>query len=943
MRSQITTMRPAAPGLDPADAAQREQLSFEINSLRQTIASLRIQVAYPELATADPATLEADLARSEALMERLSVGLADLPTVETTSTTETLDMLVLQRHLQDLEARYVSISLSLLEQPDAIGPIGNPFYIDQTRDELGLLLAGPGGLLAGVLAMLVLLLLADRIKRPLRALEDVQPLTPIGVIDRARPGAGVRPWYPRAGQARRRRQVQALRAALDRAVGDGAVSVSLVGVSVPESDVQALAADLAASVAASGHRVLLIDSCFGRPSDLPEYGSEYPDLADLIIRRDTEDAVAIIKQALADRHEVLTDLHALRAGSAADDAADALAGRQFRALLGAAAELDELVVMAAPSFGDPGTEVLSQRVDYLVLVCAARRTTRRRYEEAIDDLSDRYATLFGTVLLEGRSLRARRTSKSKSKGSRRTSRRERRATSDETPVAVAEPLQPVEELPVPLRSADPPEQCRGEDPPGTAATSGHQNPSNPSPCSTRSPRRLRCPHRLRRFHPLSPPNPRQVIERPVDDTTGHRTGRGGLPGGPAARISPHRSLEIEGLPRRAGRRERRATSHEIITSLPPVPAPEPLKFVEELSVPLRSADPPDSAEEKPARHRGNVRTPEPVEPEPIFHAKSPPVAMPPQFEALPPVEPAPPQAVVETSVETPPVVAPAEATMPAAPEDRPAAVPDLPRPSLRDRLLPPPPGPSMVSRTPVPARVLTEADSGVEIIIDDRAVPDMAVSDRRAAERYLVDGVLALVGVGNDESARRLGVVDEEGMVPITAVAGTNAAAARLEQVLSADAANRSEGVDRGLIDLLGEDRNSLRRWIEQEFFALHTRLSDGNPTVWHLSSTNGAFQALVTAKSFDADHIQLLRSHDVRRAITGLRRSLDDVGGVGEDARAEEVRKKIEEVRAFDQALAELLRRGWRTGGRPDRNADLAALRDLGLLVSAQPGSSAS
>ena len=868
-------------------------------------------------------------------MERLSVGLADLPTVETTSTTETLDMLVLQRHLQDLEALYVSISLSLLEQPDAIGPIGNPFYIDQTRDELGLLLAGPGGLLAGVLAMVVLLLLADRIKRPLWALEDVQPLTPIGVIDRARPGAGVRPWYPRAGQARRRRQVQALRAALDRAVGDGAVSVSLVGVSVPESDVQALAADLAASVAASGHRVLLIDSCFGRPSDLPEYGSDYPDLADLIIRRDTEDAVAIIKQALADRHEVLTDLHALRAGSAADDAADALAGRQFRVLLGAAAELEELVVMAAPSFGDPGTEVLSQRVDYLVLVCAARRTTRRRYEEAIDDLSDRYATLFGTVLLEGRSLRARRTSKSKSKGSRRTSRRERRATSDETPVAVAEPLQPVEELPVPLRSADPPETLE-ERPARHRSNVRTPEPVEPEPVFEPKSPPVEMPP------PVEPTQPQAIIERPVEAPRviapvevafqeaqlpeSRRTGRSKSKGS-----------------RRAGRRERRATSHEIITSLPPVPASEPLKLVEELSVPLRSADPPDSAEEKPARHRSNVRTPEPVEPEPIFQAKSPPVVMPPPFEALPPVEPAPPRAVVETSVETPPVVAPAEATMPAAPEDRPAAVPDLPRPSLRDRLLPPPPGPSVVSRTPVPARVLTEADSGVEIIIDDRAVPDMAVSDRRAAERYLVDGVLALVGVGNDESARRLGVVDEEGMVPITAVAGTTAAAARLEQVLSADAANRSEGVDRGLIDLLGEDRNSLQRWIEQEFFALHTRLSDGNPTVWHLSSTNGAFQALVTAKSFDADHIQLLRSHDVRRAITGLRRSLDDVGGVGEDARAEEVRKKIEEVRAFDQALTELLRRGWRTGGRPDRNADLAALRDLGLLVSAQPGSSAS
>ena len=234
-------------------AVEREQLAFEINSLRQTIASLRIQIAYPELATGDPATLEADLARSVELLERLSAGMAALPTAETTSTTETLDMLVMQRHLQDLEARYVGISLSLLEQPDAVGPPTEAQASDRTRDEIGWFTAGPAGLLAGVLGMIVLLLLTDRVKRPLRTLGDSAPLTPIGLVDRARPGAGLRPWYPRAGQATRRRQVQALRAALDRAVGDGPVSVGLVGVSVPEADVQALAADLAASVAASGH------------------------------------------------------------------------------------------------------------------------------------------------------------------------------------------------------------------------------------------------------------------------------------------------------------------------------------------------------------------------------------------------------------------------------------------------------------------------------------------------------------------------------------------------------------------------------------------------------------------------------------------------------------------------------------------------------------------
>ena len=139
----------------------------------------------------------------------------------------------------------------------------------------------------------------------------------------------------------------------------------------------------------------------------------------------------------------------------------------------------------------------------------------------------------------------------------------------------------------------------------------------------------------------------------------------------------------------------------------------------------------------------------------------------------------------------------------------------------------------------------------------------------------------------------------------------------------------------RGLVDLFGEGRSSLPAWIEHEFFAIHTRLSDGNPNVWHLSSSKGTFQALVAAKSFDADHIQLLRNHDVRKTIAALRRNLADAG---DGDRARDLKRQIAEVKAFDGALHDLSRRGWSAGGPANRTQDLSTLQKAGVLARIRP-----
>lgn len=445
VRTQLgSTASTSGSSIDPQTAAERDQLQFEINSLRQHIASLRVQLAFPDLATSDPDTLQADLDRSQDLLFRLTQGLAALPSETVTETTQSLDTLVLQRHLQDLEARYVSFSLGLLEQPDVIGPISPAFVADNSRDDIGTALAGGSGLLAGALGVIVIVLIADRLRPTLWTVEDLAPFSVTAVIDGGRPGANGRPWYPAANGAPRRRQLQTFRAALDPVVGEASASIGVLGIGVQQVEVQALAADLAVSVAASGTRVLLIDAAFDHPSAMPEYGVDIPTLAGLISGRDDRDVGAAIKRALSDLGEILPDMRALRAGLEIADPADALAGPRLRTLLKTAAELEDLVIMALEPAGEPGSEVLSQRLDHIVLVARSQKTTKHEYRAALEDLSERSAQLAGVALLVGRQSRARRANGRILAGIRGYGRHRRNlvadSTDEDTDLATSSPI-----------------------------------------------------------------------------------------------------------------------------------------------------------------------------------------------------------------------------------------------------------------------------------------------------------------------------------------------------------------------------------------------------------------------------------------------------------------------------------------------------------------------
>lgn len=65
---------------------------------------------------------------------------------------------------------------------------------------------------------------------------------------------------------------------------------------------------------------------------------------------------------------MMPEMLSLRAGWLDTDPVDAVAGRRFQELLDVAAELADVVIVSAPGWGHPETEVLTQRLDYLVFV-----------------------------------------------------------------------------------------------------------------------------------------------------------------------------------------------------------------------------------------------------------------------------------------------------------------------------------------------------------------------------------------------------------------------------------------------------------------------------------------------------------------------------------------------------------------------------------------------
>ena len=177
--------------------------------------------------------------------------------------------------------------------------------------------------------------------------------------------------------------------------------MAVMGVGSSPSEVQDLAADLGASIAATGRTTLLIDTHFGEAFDPAEKTG--PTLAEMLqapvgkIPDRSE-----IKRLLWDRAETTVNLLVVPPGASSADLVDALAGVAFGMVVEEARELVDVVIVSAPDVGTPAADAVASRSRVGVLVAHKDHTQRRDLTMAATHLSQIGARVAATVLLSGR-------------------------------------------------------------------------------------------------------------------------------------------------------------------------------------------------------------------------------------------------------------------------------------------------------------------------------------------------------------------------------------------------------------------------------------------------------------------------------------------------------------------------------------------------------------
>ena len=171
---------------------------------------------------------------------------------------------------------------------------------------------------------------------------------------------------------------------------------------------------------------------------------------------------------------------------------------------------------------------------------------------------------------------------------------------------------------------------------------------------------------------------------------------------------------------------------------------------------------------------------------------------------------------------------------------------------------------------------------------------------------------------------------DRDGIIPLSENAGEPTLLARVRARFAADfGAQRASVVEQEFEDLVGK---SLGTWLVSEFFPRHISQFRKRPIAWQLTSTPGnnerrrgraaarnapVFSCLVYYHRLDADLLPKLRSQYVGPLRSRFQTELAGLEKVRErtadqDAQRVELETKIEELKAFDARIEEVIARGF-------------------------------
>lgn len=406
-RSAYTSRLNLNPNLrDEEVESQITQLQEEALRLEQEIAALQQPEELSEETKATLAGKEAELAQKEfalglaeqRYMTLLTTGRATDPEGETVSREQQQTTLSLYQQLYaNLRSTYESVRLARLQNTPDLTQVEAATVPDdpiQPRPLQNILLGGAVGLIVMGAIAFVIEYLDDTVKTP-ADISGVFGLPVIGFIaDTIANGQGEEKGAAVVNQPRSpvAEAFRALRTNLEFAGVDQPLRTILVTSPGPADGKTTVVTNLAASIAQSGSRVLILDSDLRRPRvhKLLELSNDRG-VSDLFRREATLDEVVQDWPGL-DGLEVVTS------SSLPPNPTELLGSERMDQILAAAQERADVVILDSPPFVVSDPAVLSAKVDGVILVLQPGQTSVETVQGMLEQLRRANAQVLGVVL-----------------------------------------------------------------------------------------------------------------------------------------------------------------------------------------------------------------------------------------------------------------------------------------------------------------------------------------------------------------------------------------------------------------------------------------------------------------------------------------------------------------------------------------------------------------
>ncbi len=384
---------------DPQDVLLAERLDSQINGINQRLGELDILEAGADAETRAAIILErANLNNllAETLAEREALG--DVEPAQL-SPGDLLLQQTLQNRLTSIASEFERLYLRQ-QGVEGIGVLEPTTFSDLNSAPANAWVNAAVGFLGGVLIAVFALMFLARTRRTVLLPEDVA-VPVLGSIPSREVGFSLPDrWYDEAEGGPRKTAIQALRSSVEALVPMSGETIAISRHAAPGRDVQGLAVDLASSLATAGTSVLVIDADWHVQSQIGASRVGGETLASVLaLDPAAPEYPARVDHAAESAHLIRNGLSVLPSGTPPASAADALAGRQFRALLSAAQDRYDVVIVVVDAIESPAAQVAMQRVNHALVVVTPGSTTMPDLNGHLEDLHRLRVSVLGAVFL----------------------------------------------------------------------------------------------------------------------------------------------------------------------------------------------------------------------------------------------------------------------------------------------------------------------------------------------------------------------------------------------------------------------------------------------------------------------------------------------------------------------------------------------------------------